>query len=79
MSQVFSNSRPLHGSKPQTAQHQALEKYALDPGLQDLVQQMLADLFSEQPDDYLQYMINWLQAEQTRRNDLASEANSTST
>ena len=34
---------------------------------QDLLQRMCADLFQERPHDAVQYMINWLQAEQQRR------------
>jgi hypothetical protein len=35
--------------------------------VQDLLQKMCADLFTERPSDAIQYMIQWLSAEKQRR------------
>lgn len=41
---------------------------------QDLLQRMCADLFQERPKDAVQYLMNWLEAEQQRREEKQQEA-----
>lgn len=69
MSNVYSASRPLQGNKPQTPQFSAMENYAYSSDVQDLLQKLLTDTFTEQPQDPLEFMVSWLQKEQKRRQD----------
>lgn len=40
---------------------------AYKPEVQELLQKMCADLFSERPEKPLDYMIKWLQTEKSRQ------------
>ncbi len=71
MASTFSSSRPLHGSQPQTEQYEAMQRYAYSADVQDLLQKMLGDVFSSQPEDPLDFMTKWMQAEKKRRADKA--------
>ncbi len=55
------------GSLAPTAQVKAFQDYAYGSELQDLMQKMLADVFSEQPRNPIEYMMSWLNKEQERR------------
>ena len=67
MANVYSASRPLHGVQPQSAQHANMAKYAYSSDVQDLMQKMITDILTDQPDDAVDFMISWLQKEQKRR------------
>ena len=62
MPHADANGRP-------TPQMKALQEYAFASDLQDLMQKLLADVFSEQPREPLGYMIEWLSQERERRAD----------
>lgn len=49
--------------------HHCLPAHVHKQDTQDLVQRLLADTFMERPCNVLRYMIMWLQAEETRRNE----------
>jgi hypothetical protein len=42
--------------------------------VQDLLQKMCADLFTERPADAIQYMVQWLSAEKQRREEKEADA-----
>ncbi len=44
--------------------------------LQDLMQKMMADVFTDQPEDPLTYMMTWMETEKRRRDLAAEEASS---
>ena len=52
------------------ALHDRLAGYAHRPDVQDLLQGMVADLLSEQPDDPVAYLQDWLAREDARRRQL---------
>lgn len=66
MAQVFSEDRPLFANKPQVPQHKQFSDYAYKHDVQELIEQMLAAVFSEKPSDPLEFMLEWLFSEQKR-------------
>lgn len=67
MSQAFSSSRPLHGDAAQTPMYQKMSEYAYKPEVQEIMQKLLADIFTERPELPLDYMIEWMMKERRRR------------
>ncbi|KAF6260151.1 hypothetical protein COO60DRAFT_924175 [Scenedesmus sp. NREL 46B-D3] len=75
VSNVYSPSRPLHASNStQTKMHEEVAEYAYSQDVQDLLQKMCADLFTERPIDAIHYMVNWLSAEKQRREEKEADA-----
>lgn len=67
MSQTYNEDRPLFAHGKQTESYQQLSDYAYKPEVQDLLQKMCTDLFTERPAKPLDYMISWLTAEKKRQ------------
>jgi len=65
--QVFSEDRPLFANGKQTPLYRSMQDYAYKPEVQELLQKMCTDLFSERPEKPLDYMIQWLKAEKDRQ------------
>lgn len=66
MAQVFSEDRPLFANGPQVPEYNKLANYAYKKDVQDVIESMLAAVFSEKPDEPLDYMVEWLFQEQKR-------------
>lgn len=49
MSNVYSDTRPLHGSGAQTPLYETMKEYAYSTKVQELLQKMTSDLFTERP------------------------------
>eukprot|EP00884_Botryococcus_braunii_P020551 jgi/Botrbrau1/717/Bobra.160_2s0040.1 len=55
-----------------TSQVKALEAYACRVDVRHILERLLGDLLQKQPDEPLQYMIDWLQREQVNEKDCAT-------
>ena len=65
----MASAPPAAPPLPPVALHDRLSGYAHRPDVQDLLQAMVADLLSEQPDDAVAYLAAWLEREARRRRD----------
>lgn len=73
MSNVYSASRPATGNFAQSPAYAKLEDYAYGTNIQSLLHNMLSDLLAEQPENTIDYMLQWLEKEkaQTGRQEAA--------
>eukprot|EP00798_Chlamydomonas_sp_ICE-L_P014717 gene14717-20757_t len=67
MSQAYNEDRPLFAHGKQTELYQEMSDYAYKPEVQELLQKLCADVFTERPNKPLDYMISWLNAEKKRQ------------
>ena len=66
MSSAYSESRPLHGNAAQTPLYEKMQEYACSIKVQELLQKMTADLFTERPAEPVDWMLKWLSEEKRR-------------
>jgi len=67
MAQVYSEDRPLFASGPQTPLYKSMQEYAAHPSVQELLQKLCSDLFTDRPEDALAYIAQWAAKETQQR------------
>jgi len=67
MSSPYSATRPATATSAQNPEFMALQSYAFQGEVQDLLQNMLTQTFLAKPDAPIDFMIQWLQEQKAAK------------
>ena len=66
MSSPYAPTRPATAQGPQNPEFLALQNYAFQAEVQDLMQNMLTNVFLARPDKPIDFMIDWLKEQKAK-------------